>query len=61
MADMSNISVHRYGEGVSGFAGWIEPDDLEWIVFITDDNKPLLFARRDPETGAVLDDQPVTV
>lgn len=59
MADMSNVSVHRYGEDV-GYAGWIEPDDRSWIVFITDDNKPELFARRDA-TGGVLDDQPVRV
>jgi hypothetical protein len=59
MADMSNISVHRYGEDV-GYIGWIEPNDRSWIVFVNDDGKPELFGRRDAD-GGVIDDKPVTV
>lgn len=34
--------------------GWIEPDTLEWIIFIDADGRAVLFDERDPETGAVV-------
>lgn len=61
---MTNIVVGRYEksteplpEGVSDVAdhwqGWIEPDDLSWIMFVDIDGKPVVFLDRDPVTGGV--------
>lgn len=61
---MTNITVGRYEpsteplpEGVSDvtehWQGWIEPDDLSWIMFVAADGSPIVFLDRDPETGAV--------
>ena len=65
---MQNITVHRYPkpsdaeratwpEGVQSVSdhwqGWIEPDDLSWIVFVASDGSPTVFLDRDPDTGAV--------
>lgn len=52
---MGNITVGRYsGAPVNGYQGWIEPDDLSWIMFIRDDGTPQAFLNRDQATGAVL-------
>lgn len=61
---MTNITVGRYEpsteplpEGVhdvsEAWQGWIEPDDLSWIMFVAADGSPIVFLDRDPETGAV--------
>lgn len=61
---MVNITVGRYEpspeplpEGVHDvcetWQGWIEPDDLSWIMFIAADGSPTVFLDRDPVTGAV--------
>ena len=50
---MNDVQVHRY-EQSCGFQGWIEPADRSWIVFVTDDGRPVLFDQRDLVTGAVL-------
>lgn len=54
---MPNVFVGRYSnpDEVGGWSGWIEPDSKEWILFIPKEGKPLLFDKRDPETGRVLD------
>jgi len=53
---MQNISVHRYENSEdTGWQGYIEPDDLSWIIFVDLTGKVYLFDKRDPITGAVLD------
>lgn len=54
---MDNIKIGRYSERSSashGYAGWIEPSDLSWIVFVGVDGHAEFFGNRDRETGAVL-------
>lgn len=55
---MQNIVVGRYETGSDKgheWAGWIEPEDLSWIMFVGDDpSNVAVFLNRDPETGAVL-------
>lgn len=51
---MTNINVGRYDHPVEvGYQGWIEPDDMSWIMFVDNDGKPIVFLNQDPETGAV--------
>ncbi len=63
---MGNIKVGRYSPGSTALGpdgtqvplsnfwqGWIEPEDLSWIVFIDAAGKPTVFLDRDPVTGAV--------
>ncbi len=54
---MSRIIVKRYntvpGE-CKGWQGYIEPEDLSWIIFIKYDGTPVVYLNRDPITGAVL-------
>lgn len=52
---MQNIAVHRYTNPETGWQGWVEPDDLSWIIFVDDDGRVVLFDKRDSETGAVID------
>lgn len=51
---MSNIVVGRYDnpEG-AGWAGWIEPEDRAWIMFVGLDGQPVVYLDRDPSTGAI--------
>jgi hypothetical protein len=54
---MQNITVGRYSKPENeshGWAGWIEPDDKSWIVFVKNDHSVQVYLDRDPETGAVL-------
>ena len=53
---MQNIRVHRYGDPRTReyWQGYVEPDDLSWIVFVAADGGVMVFLNRDPETGAVL-------
>ena len=44
---MQNIYVHRYGEGVKPWDGYLEPEDRSWILWIDEDNIPHLWAHRD--------------
>jgi len=63
--DMPSILVRRYGEMDTpegpvkecngDWLGWIEPEDLKWVLFIDSENNPVLFTKRDPNTGAVLE------
>lgn len=57
---MLNIKVQRYADPkATGWAGYIEPRDLSWIAFVDLNGSPHLYLHRDPETGAVLPDDPV--
>ena len=56
---MQNINVTRYANPkATGWAGYIEPDDLSWIAFIGLDGRPVFFLNRDPVTGGILSDDP---
>ena len=55
---MPNIKVGRYDTARTPkghhWAGWIEPEDGSWIMFVGEDHTTLaVFLDRDPETGAV--------
>ena len=56
---MQNITVGRYNldreQKGHSWAGWIEPEDRTWIMFVGEDPSQLqVYLDRDPETGAVL-------
>ena len=55
---MCNIRVSRYTEPkkVAGWAGYIEPEDRSWIIFVHSDGQVRAYLSRDPTTGAVLGD-----
>jgi hypothetical protein len=50
---MNEIKIHRYdGEGgAGGFAGYVEPSDKSWILFIGNDGAPLFYPHRNPDGG----------
>ena len=50
----TKINVHRYTQPQPGYAGYIEPEGRQWVVFFTDEGECLFYADRDPETGAVI-------
>jgi len=57
--DMPHIHVRRYTDPkATGWAGFFEPTDKSWIGFVGLDGRPLIYLHRDPETGAVLPDDP---
>lgn len=47
---MQNLKIGRYThpETQASWLGWIEPDDMSWIMFIDADNRPTVFLDRDP-------------
>ena len=53
---MANIRVGRYSHPsvTHDWQGWIEPDDMTWIVFIRADGVPIVYLDRDPKTGAIV-------
>lgn len=53
---MSRIKVKRYTneETKKYWQGFIQPEDLSWIIFIKHDGTPVVYLNRDPVTGAVL-------
>ncbi len=56
---MQDISVKRYKHPKRhGWAGWMEPQDKSWIVFVGTDGRPIIFLNRDPVSGCILDDDP---
>ena len=62
---MPNVVVHRYADGELGSAaprgvpagvdweGYVESEDKTWILFVPKSGAPVLYADRNPETGAV--------
>ena len=54
---VQDILVQRYPnpEKIAGWAGWIEPRDRSWILFIHMDGTTMFYAKRDPETGGVIE------
>jgi len=56
---MQNVKISRYARPLDcGWAGWIEPEDRSWIVFIDLQGMPVFFLSRDPKTGAICPDDP---
>lgn len=54
---MSEIHIHRYENPESvGWAGYIEPHDKAWILFVGLDGKTEFYPCRDQSTGAVIGD-----
>ena len=54
-----DIIVKRYPDPKAvGFTGYVEDKTRAWIVFVDLKNQPTVFINRDPETGAVLPDDP---
>ena len=52
---MQNIRVNRYEyPEMIGWQGWIEPDDLSWILFIDLKGRVHMYDERNSKTGAVL-------
>lgn len=58
---MPKISIKRYSAtgGTENappvgkfWAGYVEPEDKRWILYIQEDGTPFFFGSRDPETGA---------
>ena len=51
---MGTIKVGRYEHPDSvGYAGWVEPEDRSWIVFVKNDHSVEVYLDRDPSTGAI--------
>lgn len=56
---MQNVKITRYENAKAiGWAGYIEPADASWIAYIGLDGAPRFFLNRDPDSGAVLPDDP---
>jgi hypothetical protein len=50
---VNNITIGRYSSDDHGYAGWIEPSDRSWIVFVGVDGHAEFYGDRDQD-GAVL-------
>lgn len=48
---MPRINVGRY-KGDTGYRGFIEPEDLKWVVFVRNDGRVEVYNRE--EGGAVV-------
>lgn len=47
---MQNIHVKRYEQQAAGYAGWIEPDDGSWVLFVpADGSTPHLYKRNEQQ------------
>lgn len=53
-SQMPNISVRRYSHPEThGWAGWIEPEDRDWIVFVGVSGEVRAYLDREP-SGAIV-------
>ncbi len=52
---MQDITIGRYNnpDKVGGWAGWVEPKDQSWILFIDKDGKTLFWPKRDKDGGVI--------
>lgn len=52
---MVNIHIGRYHDPseTGGWAGWVEPDDKSWILFIAEDGTVQFYSERDENGGVV--------
>jgi hypothetical protein len=52
---MENIQVTRYSNPDSlGYGGYIEPSSGNWIIFLNEDGKPVVYWPEREEDGAVV-------
>lgn len=42
---MQALHVRRYHDQSHGYAGWVEPEDRAWVLFIAVDGSPQLVLR----------------
>lgn len=49
------IGTYPNPEEIMGWWGWIEDEAQTWILFIATDGQTWFCNKRDPETGAALD------
>jgi hypothetical protein len=54
---MCNIRVGRYDDPAirKDYQGWVEPEDMSWIMYVRADGTPQVFLERDPDTGAIIE------
>lgn len=59
---MSNITIGRYDDQsiTKTWAGWIEPGDKSWIIFLDANGKPSLYYPKRNKSGAVVG-QPIQI
>jgi len=52
---MKDITIGRYDDPdkTGGWAGWVEPKDKSWILFIDKDGDTLFWPERDADGGVV--------
>jgi len=55
---MSNVTIGRYDhESITKtYAGWIEPGDKAWIIYLDADGRPALYYPEREPNGAVIGD-----
>lgn len=53
---MSNLTIGRYDhESITvDYAGWIEPNDRSWIIFLGADGKPAVYYDQRDAGGGVI-------
>lgn len=51
---MENIEVHRYNGDVGGWAGYVEPESRNWILFIGTDGGLALWDAKTEQVVATL-------
>lgn len=50
------VGYYEHPEADDGWSGWVEPRNLSWILFFKEGGEIKLYTKRDPITGAVLED-----
>lgn len=51
-----NIGTYDDADTRSLWQGWIEPENKMWILYVKGDGTPALYTKRDPQTGAILEE-----
>ena len=50
-----NVGTYEDADTQMIWQGWIEPEDKTWILYVKGDGTPVLYSKRDPNTGAILE------
>ena len=55
---MSSITIGRYDhESITkDYAGWVEPADRSWIIYLDSEGKPAVYYAERETSGAVIDE-----
>ena len=49
---IDNLTIERYQDPRTGYAGYVEPKDLSWIIWFDLDGRPALYCHsRNPDGG----------